>query len=348
MKKILTIIVALMAWVGMSSAKTRMIPYDSSAEFMVTISLDETGNVIYSQDGVVTLSFENVAVNYNSSYGYYCWENKTTNLGHLEVEAEAGYTVNRVSFLMDGDDANQVSREVSPFSIYLYNGLVYTYAAAIEDPDLWQGKHVYEIRVRCEPVVAADKSITAEENPEFAGNYFTTFFDSTNKYKLPLGVNAYVATLGANELIMTLIADGSDVIPANTAVILQSGYGNFTLELSDETPVSFTATNDLRGTDITIGAPADCYRLNFQPFEDGGEETGVGFYQYVGPIPAHSAYLVFNGEGTAPRRFSFNYSDPTGIDNTNVSVKAEKVMENGGLYIIKNDVRYNAQGKSIK
>ena len=39
---------------------------------------------------------------------------------------------------------------------------------------------------------------------------------------------------------------------------------------------------------------------------------------------------------------------PTGIDNTNVTVKAVKRIENGVLYIIKNGVRYNAQGQVVK
>lgn len=39
---------------------------------------------------------------------------------------------------------------------------------------------------------------------------------------------------------------------------------------------------------------------------------------------------------------------PTGIDNTNVTVKAVKRIENGTLYIMKNGVRYNAQGQIVK
>ena len=40
--------------------------------------------------------------------------------------------------------------------------------------------------------------------------------------------------------------------------------------------------------------------------------------------------------------------DPTAIDNTEVGVKAVKMIENGQLVIIKNGVKYNAQGTIVK
>ena len=40
--------------------------------------------------------------------------------------------------------------------------------------------------------------------------------------------------------------------------------------------------------------------------------------------------------------------DPTAIDNTNIDAKAVKFFENGQLIIIKNGVRYNAQGAVVR
>ena len=329
--------------------------YDPSAvpeipkeDLMVTISLDGSGNVVYSQEGVVSLTTSgNVEVYYNSSYGYYCWISRTATMGMLEVAAEPGYQINRVLFNMDGDDAFQVSKEVSPFDVCLYDNGVYASSSDIGDIDYKQGNHIYEIRVLYEELVPADMTITAEQMPG-TDVYYTTFFDSANQYKLPAGVLAYIGTVNRDMLFMTAIAEYTDVIPANTPVFLISGTPDFTLTLSDEQPVSFTATNDLRGVDIATGAPANCFRLNFQPFEMASEETVAGFYHYYGAIPAHSAYVVYNGEATfLPISFA-EMSVGTGIDNANADVKAEKVIENGVLYIIKNGMRYNAQGKITK
>ncbi len=50
------------------------------------------------------------------------------------------------------------------------------------------------------------------------------------------------------------------------------------------------------------------------------------------------AFTVYNAKG----------SDGTAIDNTEVAEKAVKMIENGQLFIIKNGVKYNAQGVVVK
>jgi len=46
--------------------------------------------------------------------------------------------------------------------------------------------------------------------------------------------------------------------------------------------------------------------------------------------------------------WNLNYSAPTAIDNTDAAAKAVKFFENGQLIIIKNGVKYNAQGAIVK
>jgi hypothetical protein len=360
MKKIFVAMLALLACAGMSSAKPQA-ALDESSEFEVTISLDASGNVTYSQDGVVTISSENVEVLYLTTRGYYCWINQTTNVGRLRVEPEKGYVINRVLFLMDGDDASQVTKEMFPFDVFLYDQGIYTSLDGVGDSDRWQGNHVYEIRVYCEPgAPATDKTITAEEDPG-TGTYYTTFFDSENQYKLPFTAEAYIVTLGTDSLSITKIAGSYDVIPANTPVIFRGAYAEITLELSEETPVSFTATNSLQGTDFYMTAPENCFRLGLEPYETEPIdpenelpepviiEKGVGFYRYHGAIPAHSAYLLYNGEKSRlPLDFIRAENIVAGIENTKANAKTEKRIENGQLFIIKNGVRYNAQGQIIK
>ena len=195
------------------------------------------------------------------------------------------------------------------------------------------------------PAPAEDVNITPNVDPDHAGVYYSTFFDSANKYALPVpeGVEAYVADLSGANLLLTKIAEEGEVIPANVAVILKSTVTPFTLTVSDADAVTFTATNDLQGSDTQIATPANCYVL-------AGTEGVVGFYHYTAAnLNAHKAYVVYSGSNQAPRRMPFIFDQATGVENVqNSDIRSQKVVENGQLIIIKNGVKYNAQGQIVK
>lgn len=192
--------------------------------------------------------------------------------------------------------------------------------------------------------------VTAKPDPENGDVYYSTFYDSEKKYQLPAGTEAYVAELNTNELLMTKIAENGQVIPAGNAVILKSEAASVDLIATDDAPVSFSATNDLHGVDSETAAPANCYVLSGHSTDNS--VTGVGFYEFTGTIPAHKAYLtVSGGAAYAPKKLRFvfnNEQQATGIDNAAEALKSEKRIENGQLIIIKNGVRYNAQGQIVK
>ena len=192
--------------------------------------------------------------------------------------------------------------------------------------------------------------IAAKQDPDDAGKYYSTFFDSARKFALPNnGTKAFVAKIEGTDMTMTEIAKNDEIIPANTAVILQSPTGSFSLTPSDESAVTFDlADNQLQGYDEETAAPANCYVLSGRSAD--GNTTGVGFYEFSGTLAAHKAYLTYGGAG-APQRMRFifnNEQQATGLDNTNSAVKSEKRIEDGQLIIIKNGVRYNAQGQIVK
>ena len=186
-----------------------------------------------------------------------------------------------------------------------------------------------------------DVNITPNVDPDHAGVYYSTFFDSSVKYELPAGVEAYVADLSGANLLLTKIANAGQTIPANVAVILKSTVTPFTLTVSDADAVTFTATNDLQGSDTQIATPANCYVL--------AGNDGVGFYHYTASmLNPHKAYVIYSGS-QAPKRMPFVFNQATGVDNVQGDkVQSTKVIENGVLYIIKNGVKYNAQGQVIK
>jgi hypothetical protein len=236
-----------------------------------------------------------------------------------------------------------VNADLSTIPLYVPSGSVAAYEAAAQWTDFdIQG---YDPA----PVVPTGVDVTANQDGT-TGVYYATFYDSSKKYALPNdGTEAYAAEVSDNAMYLHKIAENDDVLPANTAVILKATSGSITLTESDETPVTVTATNNLHGvdadTEIATVVLGTCYVLS------GGSE-GVGFYRYQAPnqLKAHKAYIDLNGSGAAqaPKRLRFIFDNATGIDNTEANVKAEKLIENGQLVIIKNGVRYNAQGMIVK
>ena len=199
--------------------------------------------------------------------------------------------------------------------------------------------------------VAPNFAISAKQDPDNAGLYYSTFFDSARKFALPNdGTKAFVAKIEGTDMTMTEIANDDQVIPANTAVILQSPTASFSLTPSDGSAVTFDpAANQLQGVDEDAVAPTNCYVLSGKSADNAVQ--GVGFYEYHGTLAAHKAYLIYSGSN-APKRMRFifnNEQQATGIDNAaEAPLKSEKRIENGQLIIIKNGVRYNAQGQVVK
>lgn len=200
--------------------------------------------------------------------------------------------------------------------------------------------------------------LTAKEDQENAGVYYCTFFNSTQNYYLPNdGTEAYYATVDANgDLQMTLVAGSYNVILKNHAVILKANKASIGLIPEFDTPThtilpeATSADNDLTGTDDAMVAPPNCYVLSGRSADNSVQ--GVGFYRFSGTLAAHKAYAIYNGSAAAPAhrmRFIFNNEQQaTGIDNADEALKSEKRIENGQLIIIKNGVRYNAQGQVVK
>ena len=193
--------------------------------------------------------------------------------------------------------------------------------------------------------------VEANEDPKATGVYYSTFYDSSNKYELPSGVEAFVADLSGSDLVLTKIAGAGQVIPADNAVILKANSDNITLTQTDEEAVSFSANNDLEGVDAvttlaSLNIDADeCYVLS------GTNTYGVGFYKIDGSsLKANKAYVIYDGEPSgAPRRLRFVFDQATSMENVQGDkVQSTKVVEDGVLYIINNGVKYNAQGQIVK
>ena len=207
------------------------------------------------------------------------------------------------------------------------------------------------------PAPAQTEEVNTNPDPENPSYHYSTFYHSSQNYALTNdGTTAFVADLSGSDLVLTKIAEGTQVIPANTAVILRKSGSNepVVLNPTEENGVSFEANNDLQGVDeattlesLSIN-PLNCYVLSGRAHDES--VSGVGFYRIYGnTLKAHKAYVIYNGnQGNAPRRMRFVFDTATGVENAEANVKSIKLIENGQLVIIKNGVRYNAQGQIVK
>jgi len=206
-----------------------------------------------------------------------------------------------------------------------------------------------------------DEQVPTNADPENPSYHYSTFFHSTQNYKLTNdGTEAFIANLSAGDLVLTEIAKGTQVIPANTAVILRKNGSADPVVLTptEENGVSVNPDdNDLQGVDeaTTLESlsidPQKCYVLSGKSHDE--TVTGVGFYRIYGTtLKAHKAYVIYNGSvnsNLAPRRMRFVFNTATGVESAQPSViSGQKLIENGQLIIIKNGVRYNAQGQIVK
>ncbi|MCR4995556.1 MAG: hypothetical protein K6A32_09345 [Bacteroidales bacterium] len=153
------------------------------------------------------------------------------------------------------------------------------------------------IEVYHQDYVAAKRSvgvpfiISAHEDPQNAGHYYSTFYSEMNKYQLPEGVEAYVGTVEGNTLALTLIAEAGQVIPAHNAVILKSATAIYSMYASTDDAVTLTATNDLCGVATATDISSSDYSRKVL-YTLAAENSTVGFYKYVGnTLGANKAFL---------------------------------------------------------
>ena len=80
---------------------------------------------------------------------------------------------------------------------------------------------------------------------------------------------------------------------------------------------------------------------------------GNAFLEYVGTnaLAANKAYIQLPAAGpnNAPARISMRFNEPQDVENAEAeAVKAEKVIENGQIYILHNGKKYNVQGQIVQ
>lgn len=169
--------------------------------------------------------------------------------------------------------------------------------------------------------VIEDVNLTANENPDEPGVYYTTYYDGNLAHTLSDGATAYTATISGDNLLLSPIEDG--IIPKDEAVIIRSNSSNITLALSNSTKEK-NEENRLRGSDTDTEAPDGCYILSYG-------QNGLGFYRYEqgNTLAAHKAFLL-NQHGALVRGFRmvFAGNEINGIEAPHVSADGKAAIYN--------------------
>ena len=189
-----------------------------------------------------------------------------------------------------------------------------------------------------------DFAITANEDPQHAGVYYSTFYHSGADYTLPAGVEAYKAAISGDALNLTKVAASGQSIPAGNAVILKSNAQNYTLAASAATSSNYDG-NSLQGTDVAMATPANCYVLS-------GTDGYVGFYKYTADnLNPHKAYVTTSSLHMSVHRFRFVFNSTntaTDFENVTNGPQNAKLLRDGQLIIIHNGIEYNVAGQQVR
>lgn len=362
--------------------------YDALTEALITAGTATGGTMKYSLTSGSGYSTDlPTAKNAGTYTVYYMVEGDAT---HNDVaEAWLEVTISKVGLTVTADNKAVTCGDAAPAYTAQYNGFVggeteavlggtlafaceYTTTSAAGDYTITPSgltSDNYTITFQTGTLTATAAApvvvtidVPTHQDPLNSQWYYTTFYHSTQNYALTNdATEAFVADLSGSDLVLTKIAEGEQVIPANTGVIFRKSYSADPVVLAptDAAGVSFTANNDLEGVDVQTDltaidglTAANCYILSGQA--DDHSVVGVGFYKVnKSYLKEHKAYVKYVGsQDSAPRRMRFVFEQEntaTGMESIQPSaVSSQKVLRDGQLIILRNGVEYNANGQIVK
>lgn len=135
--------------------------------------------------------------------------------------------------------------------------------------------------------------------------------------------------------------DDVDYVPNGQGVLVK-GDANTTYYFAAGSGSDDFTGNALKATSTYTTSMQNVYVLK-----------GNAFLEYVGTnaLAANKAYIQLPAAGpnNAPARISMRFNEPQDVENAEAeAVKAEKVIENGQIYILHNGKKYNVQGQIVQ
>ncbi len=151
------------------------------------------------------------------------------------------------------------------------------------------------------------------------------------------GAKLYTGTISGETLNMTEV----DYVKAGEGVIVY-GAPSTTYHFAVGNGAADFTGNDLKATSTYNTSMKNVFVLK-----------GEAFLEYVGTnaLAANKAYIQLPAAGpnNAPKRITMRFNGTTAVDNVEAeSVKAEKFVEDGQVYIRRGNEVYNLQGQLVK
>ncbi len=139
---------------------------------------------------------------------------------------------------------------------------------------------------------------------------------------------------------------------AETPNLGELNFHNVTVKTATTTPKTVDAgTFRLRGTlqNTLLNSATNYLFLGAEDALFYPDFGGVGVTNDDLTLRPFRAYFEQTGGNSAPARIKFGTNTATGVENAQSDkVQTTKVLQNGQLFIIKNGVKYNAQGQIVK
>lgn len=147
--------------------------------------------------------------------------------------------------------------------------------------------------------------VTANEDPDHLGDFYSTFYDEAMAYIIPSGVTAY--TLGLNGNVLNLNAIEGDVIPKGTGVILKSNDASISLQPSaaNATAIDGNALAGMTGdAEQSQEQGYDYYMLSYGQHQ-------LGFYRMSADqkLAPHKAFVRLNAASGSAKVSFYGFAE---------------------------------------
>ena len=202
--------------------------------------------------------------------------------------------------------------------------------------------YIHSLAVYTLRPASVSKTITAAKWATFCSPYILDFSSAIEHLTA-----AYIVTDGNDGVLTLEEVDGT--VPANTGLLLK-GEGECAIPVAASSSTNVDANKLVGVTAATEIAAEAGYVLMGSP--------KIGFYKNANKftVGANTAYLPINFDENHPARSAFFgfEEDPTAInaieatEAENGAPKDGKFLENGKIIIVKNGVKYSANGQILK
>ncbi len=282
----------------------------------VAPTAETTGNVAYWHCPDCNKNFEDEACTKEIAGTDYELE-KLMNMMHLDfagtstpIETEHYLNATKFNFTDDGDIILTVNGE----SVTYDKGMIDKFTLSNGTPGV---------------------KLSANEDPDNKGTYYSTFYSRLESYAVPEGFTAYRGEISDDGTKLTLTSVEDDVMSRGEGYILRGTASSGNMNVTENADGGSTG-NVLLGTDVATTLSTNDYALSLGQY-------GVGFYLWNGKsIGANKAYLTLDGSvGAKAFTFEFENGETTGILKPVMDEKTD-----GPAYNL-NGIRVNDHHKGV-